>query len=330
MKPAVVAASVLFLSFSAAPVAKADARHVISQPKKLDAMVKDKRRPVIHVKRGGWGGAREEDIEHLLAAIATDLLQHFPGRELGPISVSPSVHGPVVLYQKGPRNEYQILLSARGENWAEYVYEFSHELLHVLANYEHHAHDTRHLWFEEMLGEAVSLHMLKRFSNAWRESPPLPQHVSYAGDLSRFTQRALFAESRRLPRGVTFEQWFRVNGPILSANPHAREKNDLVAGLFLPLLEHMPDWTAFAHLNAGQQQAAPSFHEHLLRWYWNTPAEHRQMVVEAMHLFHFTPPDDLAGNAIPAAASAPAAPARPLGSEPHLHRHVQQGPQARH
>lgn len=293
MKPGLFATSVLLLSLSTPLKMQAEALPVNAHPrKKSDHAAQDKRRPVIRVKRGGWGNAKEEDIEDLLAAVASELLRRFPGRELAPIVVSPSLRGPVVLYQKGPANEYQVHLSARGGRWAEYVYEFSHELLHILANYENHAppHHARHLWFEEMLGETVSLHMLKRFSREWPDSPPLPQHASYTQTLQQFTDRALSDRRRSLPRNISFEQWFRANGPFLSANPHLREKNDLVAALFLPLLEQAPDWSAIAYLNLDGQHKADSFRDYLLHWHDATPIGHRQLIASAMDLFHFARP----------------------------------------
>lgn len=260
--------------------------------KRSSAKSQSKRAVHIRVLDGDWGNARPDEIEVLLNAVAEELLAHFPGRELNPIVVSPSRSGPVVLYQKGPGNEYQVLLAARGNQWAEYVYEFSHELFHILANYEHHAppRQARHQWFEEMLGESVSLYTLKRFSRMWEHSPPRDEWRGYAPDMRRFTHRALSEPHRTLPKNISFQTWFRENGPVLVKKPYLREKNELVATFFLPLLEQDPDWRALAYLNLEAPQGESSFYEHLASWYHATPEQHRHFVRHAMRVFHFDEP----------------------------------------
>jgi hypothetical protein len=221
------------------------------------------------------------------------LLTHFPGKTLDPIFVSPSQRGPVVLYQKGPRQEYQILLAAKDQRWAEYIYEFSHELFHVLAGYESHAlpDSARHQWFEEMLCETVSLHMLKRFSLTWQDSPPLPEWRSYVPTMQAFTKRALSEPHRQLPPDLTFEQWFRKNGAMLASRPYLREKNELVATIFLPYLTSNPDWRAIAYLNADPSGRISSFYDFLTHWYRATPPRHQRFVSGTIQLFRFKLPD---------------------------------------
>lgn len=243
----------------------------------------------IHVSDDGWGNANPKDIEVLLNRVALEVLKHFPGRKLDPIVVSHSRSGPVVLYQKSPNNEYQVYLAAKDEQWAEYVYEFSHELFHILANYQYHAppHNTRHQWFEEMLCESASLYALKKFSLTWEQSPPRPEWVSYAPAFQRFTRRALTEPHRQLPSDTSFLQWFQKNGPKLTNNPHMREKNELIAGLFLPLLENSPDWQGVAYLNLNRSDEGLSFYQHLMNWYRNTPSVNRELVGNALKIFHF-------------------------------------------
>jgi hypothetical protein len=246
----------------------------------------------IRVVSGEWGNAQPDDIEVLLNAVAAEMIKHFPGQRLDPIVVSSSQYGPVVLYQKGPQGEYQVHLAAKGNHWAEYVYEFSHELFHILARYEYHAisQRARHQWFEEMLCETVSLYMLKHFSLTWEQSPPRSEWKDYAPDLYKFTQRALTEPHRRLPRNTSFQTWFQENGLALATKPYLREKNELVATFFLPLLEQNPDWRAVAYLNLNVPQGESSFYDHLAHWYRQTPTPHKQFVAQSMRLFHFKEP----------------------------------------
>lgn len=277
------------------------------------ANTKQERGTLVRVVDGDWGDVAPWQIEMLLNAIAEEMLRHFPGQALHPIAVSHSRSGPVVLYQKGPGNEYQVLLAANGQHWAEYVYEFSHELFHILAKYEYRAEreHVRHQWFEEMLCETVSLYMLKRFSLIWNAAPPLPDTSAYAPALQDFTRRALSDPHRKLPAGVSFEQWFRRNAPRLATTPYMRTANELVASFFLPVLEANEDWRATTFLNVGELPRESSFREYLVQWYKSTPPSLREVVAESMAIFRFDKPSGRESLVAGASDSVPASPATP-------------------
>ena len=289
MKHAAIFTSV-FLALMNMQCAKAADTRV---PQKTDSQ--QEKRPPIRVVDGAWGNAASWQIEMLLNAIADEMLQHFPGRRLEPIAVSHSPNGPAVLYQKGPGNEYQVMLSARDQNWAEYVYEFSHELVHILASYEAHAKPghARHQWFEETLCETVSLYMLKHFALTWNAAPPLPEARGYAPALQAFTKRALSDRHRKLPAGVSFEQWFSRTAPQLVSSPYMRKENELIASLFLPLIEQNSDWRAVAYLNADDPPKGPDFREFLVHWYRSTPRHLRGFVEESIQVFRFGKPQEV-------------------------------------
>lgn len=293
MKRVAVLTSV-FLSLLNAQGAKAvDAKPGHPQ-KKTHAQSERRAKPAIRVTSGAWGSASPAQIETLLRAVADEVLAHFPGKQVNAIVVSHSHNGPVVLYQKGPENEYQVLLSANDERWAEYVYEFSHELFHILAGYEHHArpNHSRHQWFEEMLAEAVSLHTLKRFSLNEIPPPSLQDWSAYVPTLQAFTHRALSEPHRQLPRNVSFEQWFKQNGAALISSPYLRKKNELMANMFLPFLERNPDWLALSYLNVDAPNGEASFYDFLVNWYRTTPPSHRTFVVDTIQVFRLKKPAD--------------------------------------
>lgn len=266
----------------------------------------EKERLLIRVAPGDWGNVNPAEIEALLNSVGNEMLRHFPGRRVAPIVVAPSSNGPLVMYQKGPSNEYQILLAAKDGHWAEYVYEFSHEFLHILAGYDLRAPTStaRNQWFEEMLCETASLYMLKRYALSWDVLVPRPEWKGYTPELQRFTKRAMSEKHRHLPVNMTFEDWFRKNGPDLVSKPYLREKNELVAMMFLPLFEEMPDWSAIEYLNVGNRAGESTFYDYLARWYRNTPPAQRRLVKRAFGVFHFDLPP---GNTGPVAADMHAA-----------------------
>jgi hypothetical protein len=302
MKRRVALFSSILLSLTHVHASRAADVKSASQQKKTSLVRESREVARIRVTDGDWGKASARDIEILLNRVAAELLRHFPGRQLDPIVVSHSRSGPVVLYQKSPKNEYQVYLAAQDERWAEYVYEFSHELVHILANYQYHAppHEARHQWFEETLCESASLYALKKFSLSWEQAAPRPGWHDYAPAFHRFTQRALTEPHRQLPANMTFLEWFQQNGAKLTGNPHRRNENELIANLLLPVLEQNPDWRALAYLNLEQSEHGASFYHHLMGWHKNTPAANRELVAETLKIFHFheKPAESrLAGNA---------------------------------
>lgn len=251
------------------------------------AALDQNRRITIRVADDGWGTVQATEIQVLLYMVAEELLRHFPDPDIGPILVSPSQDGPVVLYKKGPSNEYLVRLAAKERRWAEYVYEFSHELLHILVNYEYHAPPrlASHQWLEEALCETVSLHTLKSLAGRWERLGTDSAWGQYAATLNEYADIVTSEPHRRLPENMSLAAWFRQNAMRLHGNAYLREKNELVANQLLPLFERCPDWQGLAYLNGPEAHA--DFESHLVHWYRRTPAPHREFVRHVLELFEF-------------------------------------------
>lgn len=283
---------------------------------------------VIRIADGGWGDAEPEEIETLLYAVAAEMLSHFPGRRIDPVIASHTRDHPIVLYERAPGGEYQVYLAAKDKRWAEFVYEFSHELCHIVANYEHHAppHANRHQWFEEALCETASLYTLRRFSASWSESPPRPEWAAYAPAMHRYAERMLNEPHRRLPAHSTLAYWLRRNAPSLRDNPYLRDRNEVVANQLLPLLEENPgSWEAIGFLNVEAPEEAASFRDHLHHWYRRAPLQHKQFIRRTLTLLGEVVPmgEDVAAASTPPPASPPVTPATPqasIGAAGPMHR----------
>ena len=248
-------------------------------------------RPEIHVVAGDWDGATPEEIEAVLNVVADELLAHFPETIISPIIVSPTQRNPVVLFQKSADDKYQVHLAAKGTKWAEYIYEFSHELFHILANYQKHAppKSSTHLWLEESLCESASVYTLKKLSLVWAESPARAEWASYAPTLKQFTQRVVGEQRHYLPAKVSLAKWIRENEVSLINDPYLRDKNALVANLFLPLLEQNQDWEAVAFLNTVGRIDQVPLRDYLAGWHQRTPSEHQELTRQVMHIFESQP-----------------------------------------
>lgn len=266
----------------------------------------------IRVEPGGWGGADPRQIETVLYSVADELMSRLPEKLTVPIVVSHTERAPVALYERGPGGEYRVRLHARGEKWHLYVYEFAHELCHILSNYEQHVgpQTVKHnQWFEETLCETASLFTLTSLAGSWERSPPEPRWAGEARKLRRFFDHLIAEGHRQLPAHAPLSSWLRENEAQLRRNPYLREKNEVLANLLLPLFSSDPqNWDALAYLNLDPADARSTLEDYLRRWYDNAPPEHKRFIASVLALLWergLTPA--VAAVAVPAAAGSPLA-----------------------
>ena len=236
----------------------------------------------IDVRGDGWGSANRESIETLLYSVADELLSRLPANLAVPVVVAHTNRSPAVLYERGPAGEYQVQLHASGENWHLYVYEFAHELCHILSSFDENSgpQDTRYnQWFEETLCETASLFALKNLAARWESSPPAPRWSEAAKKLRRFFDHLVSEGHRQLPLDTPLTAWLQENEEQLRKDPYLRKKNEVVANLLLPLFRDDPqDWAALRYLNLDAADARNSLRDYLVRWYRNAPLEHKRFV----------------------------------------------------
>lgn len=260
---------------------------VMPQPARVAGEELPEGRVRITVREGGWGNANTRDIRDVLVAVARELQERIPGRPLAPIVVSHSTRSPISLYERGPRGEYQVLLTARDDRWAGYVYEFAHEFCHILGNYDRHPHFQgagAHQWFEEALCEVSSLYTLQRFAMEWQVDPPSPRLQAYAQELQASADRFLTEKHRRLAPGQTLAAWYAENAQRLRSGAYDRDRNEVVATLLLPLFDENPElWEALGYLNLDAPGG--SFEQYLRTWHDNAPPELRDSISYVMALF---------------------------------------------
>lgn len=256
----------------------------------------------IRVEGDGWGAARKESIETVLYSVADELMSRLPKKLAVPIVVTHTDTNPIALYDRGANGEYLVHLHAKGENWHLYVYEFAHELCHILSNYDENVGfdaDRYNQWFEETLCETASLFTLKNLAATWTTSPPGPEWAQQADKLRRFFDLLIGEGHRQLPMHTPLAVWLRDNEARLRGDPYLRDKNEVVANLLLPLFDGSPDkWDALSYLNLDPSDARNSLRDYLHDWYRNAPAEHKTFVASVLNMFQM---GDVAPPAIAAA-----------------------------
>jgi hypothetical protein len=239
---------------------------------------------VIRVEGEGWGSAARDEIETLLQAVADELVDGPNPVFDHPIVVTHGGDAPVALFERGPAGEHRIRLSARNRAWAQYAYQFGHELCHVMANHAAHGGDPRrrsHQWFEEALCEAAGLYVLRKMAVRWSDEAPYPSWQGYADVLARYAAHLLGEAHRQLPEGQTTAAWLRSRLPALSGNPYLRGDNEVVANLLLQRFEQAPEhWAALYALNRHDAGKVRNLGDYLREWRDHAPREHRAFLAE--------------------------------------------------
>jgi hypothetical protein len=247
----------------------------------------DEQDPAIQVLNGGWGSAHPADIEAVLYSAASEIWRYFRDRPPPQLIVRQSEKGPLTLFDRGPHGEYVVLLSARDRRWAQYAYQFSHELCHVLSNYDEVKDNIRpNQWFEESICEAMAAFTLERMAATWESNPPFLHWRDYAGVLGYYAERLAGEAHRRLSDDNTLSEWYAHNSEALGEDPYLREKNEVCAKALLPLFQSNPArWAAIGYLNRDTVALAGSFPWYLQSWYRAAPSEHQSFIAQVIALF---------------------------------------------
>jgi hypothetical protein len=199
---------------------------------------------------------------------------HFPGAKIEALEVRPD-GGPITLFKRAPDGAIIIKLNTRDTYWAQYAFQFGHELCHVLCRFDEG--DRGNLWFEESICEVASLYVLHSMAAEWQTKPPYPNWKSFAPKLAEYADKRL--AERKLPQGTSLAAWYRAEAAALRADPVNRDRNRMVAGALLPMFEKSPQhWAAVAYLNQQKPAGAQTFEAYLQNWHDRAPVEHRAFI----------------------------------------------------
>jgi len=239
----------------------------------------------IRVAPEGWGDADPGDIQKVLESAGRTLLLQLPDLKLPPIDVSRSRTGPITLFQRGSGGEYRIRLDVEGRQWAQFSFQFGHEICHVVCGCVEHPNPD--LWFEESICEMASLYVLGRMAEEWKARPPYANWKDYAPALQRYRDERL--AQGKLPAGMSLADWFGKKGAALREDPRQRPLNLIVASALLPMFEAAPErWGALPFLNVVRGDATRSFPRYLGDWSRSAPEKHRELIATLASRFGTT------------------------------------------
>ncbi len=234
---------------------------------------------------GDLGSGDPETLKRFMGAAVVELLRCTPSRTIGNITVFPSSDGlPRTLYDKSPQGHYQILIDPKGRGWASYVYQFSHELTHVLCNYELKNTGDKQ-WFEEALCETASLFVCKRvFNNLALTDDPIWKQ--YATETRLWLSEVQLEPARRLLPEYSFPAWYREKAAILRQEKATTDNSRVVSAYLLPLFEQDPSgWESLRWINTEKSDAVVPFDVYLANWKARCPEQHQAFVGRIEKLF---------------------------------------------
>ncbi len=185
--------------------------------------------------------------------VVTESFGRWPG---APIRVERWEKDPRTLYDHRP---YEIKISARHTYWCQYVYQFAHELCHVMTNFDR-VKQHPYKWFEEALCELCSLFVLRRLASTWRTEPPSAVYdaAGFADEFKIYADGVTQARSEARPQD--FASWFRKHAGVLEQDRYKRTLNGVVADALLPdFLTDRSVWQECGRLNHWDARTNPSF-----------------------------------------------------------------------
>ena len=213
-----------------------------------------------------WGGANPSNIEALLTNVASHLTRVFREPPTGSILVRATPRlddDPITLFRSSLDEPFTILLPARGRRWSQFAYQFSHELCHVLSDYER-LRDSRNKWFHEAICELASIFTIRRMAEAWPTRPPYPNWGEYSQSLASYAESYRALDERRVPSNMTLSTWLLSEEGSLRENCRQRDKNAVVAYSLLSIFESEPTvWNTVRKL----PDSSAMFREYMLEWH---------------------------------------------------------------
>lgn len=216
----------------------------------------------VEVEAEGWGDASPEDVHKILLSVV-ECMESKSGVTIGkPLRVQPA-GGPMVLFKREPDGGYRICLQVSGRYWSQIVYQFSHEVGHILCRYQ--PNPGPQAWLEEAVCEALSFQVLKSLSNSWKKSPPFESLRDYSQHLMEYAD--VMASRCKPVTENRLKEWYQSNREILENGQHPRPVIRVFSRHLSKLLEQNPAlWKRVPDLGKGMAHSGETLNERIQRW----------------------------------------------------------------
>ncbi|MGO9686052.1 MAG: hypothetical protein ACLPTZ_26360, partial [Beijerinckiaceae bacterium] len=141
---------------------------------------------------GDWGASTPEDALIVLSRTREVCLAGvslLSDDQPSVLRVESRSSGPPHIWLESPTKAH-IVVDGTARDWGRMVYQFGHELGHVLSNsWQPDSLPLRpSIWLEEALVEAFTLRGLALIADSWEQDPWLPSEAGYSKDLRRYRE----------------------------------------------------------------------------------------------------------------------------------------------
>lgn len=223
-----------------------------------------------------WGNIETAEIESLCTNVVAHFQQYLRDEYKinEPISVYYNSRGPFIMYRDS--GLHSIAISAKAENIPQFIYQFSHEVCHVLQDYEIISPGNPNLWFQESICMMASIWVLKEMYETWEQNMPIKWRKQRPGILD-YVDRIMSRPGSQYYN--TPEKWIVDNEDALRAdfiNPFTH--HILVSQLSYNFLDNFEDnpqgWNAVAQIPSitGDMEV------YMRDWYNTIDTEDKQFV----------------------------------------------------
>lgn len=241
---------------------------------------------IVRIEPDGWYDARPEDVHKVVVSAGNTLLEYGDALNLVPIVLKNNPRGPLVFNRMSAQDNYTVLVNVTGRQWSQLAYQFSHELCHILSNFDTSSNNANQ-WFEEAVCEGASLHALKRMSKEWQIDPPYPNWRSYAFSLSKYLHQYLQEDHRYLPAGTDLSEWYAKERRSLRRDHRQRHKNEIVGTkIFNYFQENQTRWRSIRYLNLSRSSDL-SLQQYLQVWHQHLPRRLKYVAIEIASWFGY-------------------------------------------
>ncbi len=231
-----------------------------------------------------WGNITTPQIEKLCVNITSHFEEHIRANQKidANIRVYYDDNGPFVTHAGG--NNHNVAISCKADFLNQFTYQFSHELMHILQDYNTVTNHNPNLWFHESLCMLASVWVLKEMGETWKRSPPYPNWRNYAEFHTTYAENAIVKSNLTIPA----QRWLTENEDTLRGSFSNFTHHLLVAELsyeFLPIFEETPEaWNAVLQIPA----ATSNFNQYIRYWYNNVHIDDQKHVEQIANLVGIT------------------------------------------
>lgn len=228
-----------------------------------------------------WGEGRPEDVTKVLLSVYNQLTKHIVVDSCISVSVEHNTRQngtPKTPFALNDQGDYVVLLTAYDRRWAQYSYQFAHEMTHVLLRSKLVGSTPRfgkNAWLDESLAETASLYTMRAMAKDWVRNPPYSNWSTYSSSLAEYVDDRYKQDLAQPVDGKSLD----TAGFVQKNSDRLRSKNSIysddyyLATRLLPLFEKHPEgWNAIRYMYVSDHDFDRDLGSLLQNWQSRCPA----------------------------------------------------------